>query len=54
MSFERGKTVKPLTRVGDSDKTGTKVTWFADSEIFDTLDYDYETYIYNSKHIKHS
>ena len=45
LEFQRGKTVKPLTRVGDSDKTGTKVTWFADSQIFDTLDYDYETLV---------
>ncbi len=42
MSFERGKTVKPLTRVGDSDKTGTKVRFLADSEIFETTNYEYE------------
>jgi DNA gyrase subunit B len=41
MSFERGKTVKPLTKIGDSDKTGTKVEFFADGTIFETLDYDY-------------
>ena len=29
ISFERGKTVKPLTRIGDSDKTGTKVRFLA-------------------------
>lgn len=42
MSFERGKTVKSLTRIGDSDKTGTKVRFLADSTIFETLDYEYE------------
>ena len=42
ISFERGKTVKPLTRIGDSDKTGTKVRFFADGTIFETLDYEYE------------
>ena len=42
MSFERGKTVKPLTRIGDSDKTGTKVRFLADDKIFETLDYEYE------------
>ena len=42
MSFERGKTVKPLTRIGDSKKTGTKVRFLADSTIFETLDYEYE------------
>ena len=43
MKFERGKTVQPLTRIGDSDKTGTKVRFLADDEIFETLNYDYDT-----------
>lgn len=43
MKFQRGKTVEPLTRIGDSDKTGTKVRFLADSTIFETLDYEYET-----------
>ena len=42
MSFERGKTVKPLTRIGDSKKTGTKVRFYADSTIFETLEYEYD------------
>ena len=42
MSFERGKTVKPLSRIGDSKKTGTKVRFYADSTIFETLEYEYE------------
>lgn len=42
MSFERGKTVKSLERVGDSDKTGTKVRFLADDTIFETTDYEYE------------
>ena len=41
MKFERGKTVEPLTRIGDTDKTGTKVEFFADGTIFETLEYDY-------------
>ena len=41
MSFEKGKTVKPLERVGDSNKTGTKVRFLADDTIFETLEYDY-------------
>ena len=41
--FERGKTVKKLTKIGDSKKTGTKVRFLADSTIFETTDYDYET-----------
>ena len=42
MSFERGKTVKSLQRIGDSDKTGTTVRFLADSTIFETLEYEYE------------
>ena len=43
MKFEKGKTVEPLTRIGDSKKTGTKVRFLADDTIFETLDYNYET-----------
>jgi len=42
MAFERGKTVKPLTRIGASKKTGTKVRFYADDTIFETLEYEYE------------
>ena len=42
MSFEKGKTVKPLTRIGDSDKNGTKVRFLADGSIFETLEYEFE------------
>ena len=42
MSFERGQTVKSLTRIGDSKKTGTKVRFLADDTIFETLEYEYE------------
>ena len=43
MKFERGKTVQSLIRIGDSNKTGTKVRFLADDTIFETLEYDYET-----------
>ena len=42
MKFERGKTVEPLKRIGDSNKTGTTVRFLADDTIFETLDYEYE------------
>ena len=42
MSFERGKTVKPLEKIGESNKTGTKVRFLADDTIFETLEYEYE------------
>ena len=43
MKFEKGKTVEPLTKIGDSNKTGTKVRFLADDTIFETLEYDYTT-----------
>ncbi len=42
MSFERGKTVKPLTKIGESKNTGTTVRFLADDTIFETLEYEYE------------
>ena len=41
--FERGKTVTPLHEVGETDHTGTTVTFKADGTIFETLDYDFDT-----------
>ena len=43
MKFERGKTIEPLKRVGDSNKTGTTVRFLADSQIFETTEYNYDT-----------
>ena len=42
MYFEKGKTVRKLEKIGDSNKTGTKVRFYADDTIFETLDYDFE------------
>ena len=42
MSFEKGKTVKKLEKIGKSKKTGTKVRFLADDTIFESLDYEYE------------
>ncbi len=41
--FDRGKTRAPLKVKGPSKKRGTTVTFMADSQIFDTLDYRYDT-----------
>ncbi len=41
-SYERGKPTCKLKIIGDTDKTGTKITFLPDSEIFETLDYDYD------------
>lgn len=43
MKFNRGKTVESLKRIGDSNKTGTKVRFLADGTIFETLDYNFDT-----------
>ncbi|MBO5453001.1 MAG: DNA topoisomerase (ATP-hydrolyzing) subunit B [Clostridia bacterium] len=43
MAFERGHKIKDLTITGDTDKTGTVVTFKPDSEIFETVIYDYTT-----------
>ena len=42
MKFERGKTVQKLTKIGNSNQTGTKVRFLADDSIFETLEYEYE------------
>ena len=42
MYFEKGKTIRKLERIGDSDKTGTKVRFLADDTIFETQEFDYE------------
>ncbi len=41
--FEYGKPVEKLHPVGKSTKTGTTVSFMADDQIFETLDYDFET-----------
>ena len=42
MRFEKGKTVQPLKKIADSNKTGTLVRFLADDTIFESLDYEYE------------
>ncbi|MBQ7625006.1 MAG: DNA gyrase subunit B, partial [Clostridia bacterium] len=43
MEFARGKTKTPMHVVGDTDKTGTTVTFKPDPEVFDELIFNYET-----------
>ena len=43
--FARGKTMTKLERIGDTNKTGTKVTFMPDDTIFETLDYQLDTLI---------
>ena len=43
MRFSRGNITQEMQVVGDTDCTGTTVTFKPDPEMFDTLEYDYET-----------
>jgi DNA gyrase subunit B len=40
--FRRGAPVAPLIRIGDSDKTGTKITFKPDPTIFSVVDFQYD------------
>lgn len=42
MRFERGKPATELQVIGKTKRTGTKVIFKADAEIFETLDYEYD------------
>ncbi len=39
--YEYGKSTGPLTPIGDTNTTGTTVRFLADSDIFETLEYEY-------------
>ena len=42
-SFSRGKVVTPFEKVGDTEEHGTKTYFKPDKEIFDEVEFDYET-----------
>lgn len=41
--FNRGVAQRPLAEVGETDKTGTTIQFYPDSEIFETLDFNFDT-----------
>ena len=43
ISISRGIAERPLAVVGDATDTGTTITFYPDAEIFETLDFNYET-----------
>ncbi|MGN0797909.1 MAG: DNA topoisomerase (ATP-hydrolyzing) subunit B [Christensenellales bacterium] len=43
MTFNRGVAQRPLARVGETQRHGTKVVFYPDGEIFETLDFQYDT-----------
>ncbi len=51
IEFNRGKTVKPLSIIGDSSETGSKTTFKPDPMIFDELGFDSETLEYRFREL---
>ncbi|HID16174.1 MAG TPA: hypothetical protein EYP16_05175 [Candidatus Atribacteria bacterium] len=49
--FERGKPVIPLKVIGEIDKTGTKITFKPDSEIFETLEFKFDILAYRLREL---
>lgn len=43
MTFNRGVAQRPLAKVGETQRHGTKVVFYPDGEIFETLDFQYDT-----------
>ena len=43
MTFDHGVPTGPLQRQEETDKTGTTITFWANPDIFETVEYDYET-----------
>ena len=43
MRFARGEVTQPMTIVGETDHTGTTVTFLPDPEMFEDREYDYDT-----------
>ncbi|HUY15493.1 MAG TPA: DNA topoisomerase (ATP-hydrolyzing) subunit B [Terriglobia bacterium] len=42
-SYERGKPVAPLKRAGKTEKRGTKITFLPDAQIFESIEFNYDT-----------
>ncbi|MGL5865608.1 MAG: DNA topoisomerase (ATP-hydrolyzing) subunit B [Dermatophilaceae bacterium] len=43
MSFHHGVPMGPLTQMEETDRTGTTITFWANADIFESVEYDYET-----------
>lgn len=43
--YKRGIPVGPLEKVGKTNRRGTKITFKPDSEVFDTLEFNYDTLV---------
>ncbi len=40
--YERGNPITPLKKIGKTNKTGTKITFWPDEEIFETTEFNFE------------
>jgi DNA gyrase subunit B len=49
--YERGEKVTDLKVIGDTQKSGTKVRFRPDSEIFETIEFSYETLVQRMREI---
>ncbi len=43
IEFSRGKALMPLKVIGSTDKRGTTITFYPDPEIFETVEFNYDT-----------
>ena len=43
IEFARGKAVAPLKVIGSTDRRGTTITFWPDAEIFETVEFNYDT-----------
>jgi len=49
--YERGKAVSPLTEEGDTKKTGTRITFKPDYQVFEDITYDFDTLEYRLREL---
>ena len=49
--FEKGNAVTPLKKIGRSSRTGTKITFKPDADIFDETNYDFDTITHRLREI---
>ncbi len=43
IEFAKGKSLAPLKKIGTCEKRGTTITFWPDDEIFDTIDFNFDT-----------
>ena len=49
--FEKGNAVTPLKKIGKSSRTGTKITFKPDPDIFEEINYDFDTITHRLREI---